>query len=278
MTKATNPAVTDAANEFALLTEFLRDAPANSSTAGHIMLGNLIKSSNRTSPALYAASIINKRGDNLTSFVRDLDDDFLTEELKQTCYNAVESVLRVIAPERLGAYWNQSVASYIKNEHLVTLQFMSRIIRRHRALPVVSQIDLEKIRFALDNALAEILSASDLPTWAKHPLIDGIDQLKFKIDNFILFGHDEAVSGLLILHATTVAISVRLEKTGKKYTALRDLALAILLIKDIFTGPTDIAQSLPIWNNWVQELSNITVPLLKAPQRQIEGPKSTTPV
>lgn len=127
----------------------------------------------------------------------------------------------------------------------------------------------------LREALEDLVVSDHLPAWAERPLRNGVRDLLFTIENFVIFGHDEALAGIVDLVAKTKSIvsSINSENTNRSW--LWSLLTALVFAVDLFAAAPNVAQAYVSYRDWATATLETVRPLLSPPPLQIEGPKAT---
>ncbi len=266
---------TDPAREFARLAQFLLKIQGNSQHSSYKLLKNSINGGKHGGAILRAYSIGSKRVEDLALMVSQIDDDDIDEDSRAAAMAAVYGIGKVFNPEYYSREWNSVVSECLPKEHLLALAFLSPIMARHYPLPVVQPEEIDALVARLSEASEELLADTALPPWAQMPLSRGIDDLLFILQNFVLFGHDEAVSRILTLITTANHAVAAANKSGAPQVRLVGLCVALALAVDVFAAAPNISQAYATYRGWMVDAVEVMKPLLTPPPLRLEGPKQT---
>ncbi|TFZ61109.1 hypothetical protein E4V01_00400 [Methylorubrum sp. Q1] len=264
---------TDPAREFARLAQFLLKLEGNPHAAAYKMVQGAINGDKHGGAVLRIYGFGNKRVEDLASKISEIDDHDIDDDTRNAGLNAVFAMGKLFSPEFYHKDWNSVVIECLPKEHLLALTFLSPIMSRHYPLPVVQCSEIEALIAQLTEASLEIVESKDIPLWAAMPLSSGISDLLFVLENFVLFGHDEAVSRLLTLLATANHAIAAANASGGRRAGLIKLCVALALAVDVFAAAPNVSQAYSTYRGWMVDALDVVTPLLTPPPLRLEGPK-----
>lgn len=269
---------TDAAQELAKLVRILVSHQPGNHGAAYAVFGLLINGDEINDPVIASYNAINKRTDRLICMINELDDDYIEEETQKIGLDAIRSIQSMFTCQSMGTNWHSLLASKLSKEHIVALTFLSPIVGRHHPLASIRGEEINEIIQKLGAAIDEINSSTNLPDWSRTLLVTAVRDLNFILKNFIIFGHDEAISGLTNLVGAAASVIKSTEGSTSKPIRLPVLLAAIILAVDLFTAPANISQASIAYRGWIKDWIDAMAPMLAPPLRQIEGPKANVEV
>lgn len=264
---------TDPAREFARLAQFLLKIQGNHQHHSYKIMKSAIKGDNSGGAILRVFAIGNKRIEDLALMVSEIDDYDIDDDTRNAGLAAVYGMGKLFSPDYYHRDWHSVISECLPKEHLLALTFLSPIMSRHYPLPVVQPDELEALIARLTEASAEIVENKDIPLWAAMPLSSGISDLLFVLQNFVLFGHDEAVSRLLALLATANHAVAAANASGGRQIGLIKLCVALALAVDVFAAAPNVSQAYATYRGWMVDAVEVVKPLLTPPPLRLEGPK-----
>lgn len=265
--------LTDAAAEFARVMEMLFENKTEENKPAYAVVNSYVKPAGSTH-IIKIYGILLKRSADILEFSNDVQDEYIDEDLRKATAEAVATLRNVFSPTQFAAHWPQVKENFIRKQHIQTLKYFSRTMRAHRPLIKITDDNISAAKIALQEASDEILTRDDLPIWAQQTLSQAIIDLTFQLDNFLLCGHDEVIDQILQMTSKVAAVSSEMAKSGQAIPRLEKFALLLVLLVDLFTSAPNIAQALPVYKGWILNLSELNIPLLSPPPKQIEGPKA----
>lgn len=264
--------LTDAAAEFARVMELFAEDETASNVPAFTVVNKYVNPSD-TIAVIRIYALLLKRSGDILYFANDVQDEFIDDDLRRSTCEAIATLRGMFSPNNFATGWPQVKNNCLIKQHIQSLKYFSRTMRAHRPLIKITDDRLDAAKVAVNDALNEIRSREDLPSWAQRTIAESVQDLIFVLDNFSLCGHDEVIDLILQLHAKAAATSSVLEKEGQKHYRLEKLAISLVLLVDLFTSAPNIAQAIPVYKGWIGALSEVAVPLIAPPLRQIEGPK-----
>lgn len=264
---------TDPAQEFARLMQFLLRTDPSNRGESYRVIESVLKGGDASKSVMLAYSIGNKRAQRLYEIIKELEDDYIDEETRGLSLSAIEVMAKIFSPQYFQVGWNGALGNCLPKEHLIALTYMSPIVSRYHPLPIVRAEELDLLVLNLENALSDIVADPTLPNWVVLPLRSGIDDLIFVLRNFILFGHDEAVSRIASLITTAHHAVDAASKSAGRQIGLAGLCAALVLAVDLFAAGPNVSQAYATYRGWMVDAMEVVKPLLTPPPLRLEGPK-----
>jgi hypothetical protein len=255
MPASSDISATDAVNELRIMSEVLKSREFSVNEMTWKVLSRYISRELSSEPLFRAYAIANRRIDEVCKTIEEIEDISFTRDLRNKGIDSVRKVQNIFSIEAAAQPWSRILQTSVTNEVLTTLKFVSIPVRRHRPLSLVHEAQRLKLLVHIEEAHLQIVESAELPDWAIYALKSGIEDLKFRVSNYLIFGHDEVIDSLIKLQTSTVTITARLGINKKRLETMKTIVIALLLAKDVFIAPTDVYSSIAIWNSWVAEIS-----------------------
>lgn len=271
----TTPArqTTDPAREFAQLARFLLQIQGSTNLHSYKVIQAALSGDKFGSAIHRVYSVGTKRVTDFVDMISHLPSDATDEDEKNEALTAIYGMGKLFSADYFHRDWGSVVSECLPKEHLLALAFISPAMSRYYPLPVVQPAEIATLIEKLSEAASKLTEDKEIPLWAQLPLNKGIDDLIFALQNFALFGHDEATSRIIALISTANHTVAAVAKPGNRRLGLIALCTALVLAVDLFAAAPNVSQAYATYRGWMVDAVEVMRPLLAAPQLQLERPK-----
>jgi hypothetical protein len=279
------PEIIDPAQEMMALIERLRQQPASTEPTWKILpqaLGIGI------SPGEHweLMSALNSRLLRLDTFVNSLQDEDFDQAQRQRIVQAINNLANAFRPEEQIARW-QDTLKHIRADDALQFKWFSVIAKRYHPLRRISDDERSELIAKIEQTLLVLKDAKDIPDWAKLPLSDGLNRLRFTLQHLVFFGSEAAIDQLLDLYNKTAAIESALGDAPKstperrsKASTVFSILNCVVLAANVFWLPDQAGTAFERYQGWYLKLivENPRLPkaerLLLAPPVPSDAPSS----
>lgn len=252
---------------------YLLQISTNGGYPAHRVIGSALQGKNSSKSIMLAYAVGGRRAEDLYAILENIEDDYIDDETRALGLTAVGAFGKIFTTDYSHRDWGSVLQECLPKENLVSLAFLSPIVSRHHPLPIVRPDEIAALITSLEEALMELSIEGNLPPWASIPLRNGVAELIFLLQNFVFFGHDEAVGRLITLISTASHTIDSVSRVSGGKVGLVSLCTALVLAVDLFASAPNISQAYATYRGWMIDAIEIARPLLSAPPLRIEGPK-----
>ena len=209
-----------------------------------------------------------ERSSSLIRFLKEIEDDYLDEDLRERLIEIVRQMTGIIHPANMSAPWNQIVDSSIPKDNLRLLRSFSRTARHHRELLVFDEKQRKELLAAIEDSIKELDEDKHYPKWAMTPLREGVRRLRFIINHFQIFGHDHTLDHLIKLQVET-KYNFDILAIGKEvsdHKLVKTVGLFVLAA-NLFVLPSKAGEAIPYYRSHIHELMQRMPALIGGPQK-----------
>lgn len=269
--------ITDPAWEMKLLIERLRKLPGSNEPTWKMIPQAL---GARVSPDEHWAlmSALNSRLLRLDAFVNTLQDPEFGEAQRHRIVQAVNTLALALRPEQQAERWQDTLSNYIRDDDALQLGWFSIVAKRYRPLRQIGDDERGELVTKIDQTITALKDAKDIPDWAKVPLADGLNRLRFTLQHLVFFGSEAAIDQLLEVYNKTAAIESTIGDSEKstregcsKASTIKEVLINLVLVANLFWLPDQTAAAFERYNGWYLKLI-VENPALPKPERKLLAP------
>ncbi|MET4732242.1 hypothetical protein ABIE64_000942 [Thalassospira sp. MBR-102] len=129
-----------------------------------------------------------RRIDDLLCLVGSLDSDHIDEEVKADALRSIERFEGIFLFENLNSNYRSSVNRFLSAQNVSNVRALYSELNRSNPISYLNESDIDQIRENVSDDVIEKFLNSDLPPYVKYSLISGIENLKFSLDTYSIFG------------------------------------------------------------------------------------------
>ncbi len=212
MTQATTFELTDAATELAELGDFFRHMPDDNRASFEVIASSLSVDPNSFLLLELLASASSRVSD-LSRFVASVQDGFVTQRVRNQTTKALQTFARSFSAcplsSALGAYEEPNLER-LNTRGTGGVQPYCPDASTLRKLTKEGRAEAVK---RLSELISE-LDSSDLPSWSKLPMRDGLVRLLNAIKHLVFFGHEATIDQLLLVQVRAKTLQSNIDVAG----------------------------------------------------------------
>lgn len=265
--------ITDPAWEIKLLIEHFRKLPPSAEPTWKVMPRALDV---QVSPNQHweLMSALNSRLLSLDAFVNTVQDQEFGHPFRKRIVQAVNTFAHALRPEQQAQAWQETL-SYIREDDALQLGWFSIIAKRYRPLRRIGDDERNELVGKIDQTLASLKDAKDIPDWARAPLSDGLSRLRFTLQHLVFFGSEVAIDQLMDVYNKTVTIESAIDDDDKplrgsrsKRSTINDVLVNLVLVANLFWLADQAATAFERYQGWYLKLI-IENPRLPKPETRL---------
>jgi hypothetical protein len=199
---------------------------------------------------------IQRRIRDVEHLAKTADDSDFDEKMKSQVLSAVRNFAEFVHPKNANVNWDQLRSSMLSPNTITTLTFFSQTARRYRPLRVVPAEAREEVLTKLAETIQEVNKDKNLEEWMKNTLVEGLERIDLVLRHLQFFGHDVAITELLLAHHRFSIIGRAIETCKSNSPSFRGALLGISLAANLFVLPHDVIEALDEYKSWAPTWSN----------------------
>lgn len=199
-------------------------------------------------------AVLTKRLSTIRHFVLSLQDEDLDKAKRNRAIGAIDRFAATFNGENLNTAWKNVRQIHVIEDDALQLSWFAPIARKYRPLKKLNHAEREQLAKNLRELLEKLPASSDIPEWAKEPLLDGLQRLHLLITKVEFFGYDTAIDGLLTVYWRVSQVENRLNDEERDKPVARPSILQILnvvaLAVNLFSAPDMVSTALRNYRGW----------------------------
>jgi hypothetical protein len=187
---------------------------------------------------------------------RSASDPDFDEKMKNQVLSAVQHFAEIVHPKNANAGWDQLRSSMLSTNTITTLTFFSQTARRYKPLRVIPTKDRDEALKKLSETIEEVENDKVLKDWMKVILVDGLKRIHLVLRRLEFFGHDAAITELLLAHQKLVVIGGAVKSEKLVSHSFRTAVFAFSVVGNLLVLPDNIVTAVDHYKSWTYTWSN----------------------
>jgi len=145
--------------------------------------------------------------------------------------------MELVHPKNAHGSWDHIRQSSLSPKNITALKFFSQTARRYRPLRIVPSAAQQEARQKIADIIAQVRDDKELEDWMKTILITGLARVELMLKYLKFFGHEAAITELILTHQKLSVIRVALESKKSSSNSFQQAVVALSVIANLFVLP-----------------------------------------